>query len=299
MSLKSLNMMLRFMPLRSVRPCDPSQALRNGSQIAPYHCSKSLSWPGDSGSKPAVKLQPSAFSGASLRSRAKVSSEWEDDPEHSVVPRKLRSKVTRKISPELHTLSFDDIPEGNQKALRTPKEDKTLVTNKRDDVVFGLSPCLLALTQGRRKVSRLFVKDGEDQQRDAVRKVCEEAMKRDVQIKWVQKRDLDKISNGRVHQGICLQASPLQYLREWSGKPKKTAHRNQIPLWLVLDGIQDPMNLGAILRSAYFLGVDRIASSLQNRYMLYLRMYVIIDRLSGSMLTYVLYLTLAVPLHLS
>ncbi|KAK7919408.1 hypothetical protein WMY93_010692 [Mugilogobius chulae] len=50
---------------------------------------------------------------------------------------------------------------------------------------------------------------------------------------------------GRVHQGVCLQASPLTYVTEkeqcasWflNGKDKN------MPLWLILDSVQDPMNL--------------------------------------------------------
>ncbi|KAL2094278.1 hypothetical protein ACEWY4_008997 [Coilia grayii] len=283
MSRKSHNMymLFRLMSLRSVNLSDVSQAIRKGSQIAPYHSSKSLSWPSDSGQKPVVKLRRSAFGSANLRRKAKVSSEWEDGPQHymdssqTLVGRNHHSEMTpatlkrrtgakHKIPSELRILSLEDLPAGNQKALGASKADKPLVTDKRDDVVFGLYPCLLALTQGRRKVTRVFVKASEGQQKDALQEVCEEAVKRDVQIKWVSKRDLDKLTHGRVHQGVCLQASPLQYLREWSVAPQKPEPRNKTPLWLVLDGIQDPMNLGAILRSAYFLGVDRIASSIQN-----------------------------------
>lgn len=282
----------RLMALRSVRPCDLSQTMTKDSQIALYHCSKSLSWSNKSDSKRVVNVRRSIINSGGFRSRAnvKVSSEWKDNPAQStdssqpVVPYKPRnvSKVTptraeKKISPELHALRLEDLPERNPKTFRTYKEDKPSVKGKQDDFVFGLAPCLMALTQGRRKVSTLFVKDGEGQQRDALQKVCEEAIKRDIEIKWIPKRELDKMTHGRLHQGVCLQASPLQYLREWSVRPNKTESPNQLPLWLVLDGIQDPMNLGAILRSAYFLGVDRIASSLENRYEspLYVCMYVL------------------------
>ncbi|KAM9837134.1 rRNA methyltransferase 1, mitochondrial [Aulostomus maculatus] len=70
------------------------------------------------------------------------------------------------------------------------------------------------------------------------------------------------MSSGGVHQGVCLQASPLGYLTE-DPSPRRGKVAT-MPLWLVLDRIQDPMNLGAILRSAYFLGVDRVASSLHH-----------------------------------
>ncbi|KAK7165242.1 hypothetical protein R3I94_003570 [Phoxinus phoxinus] len=121
----------------------------------------------------------------------------------------------------------------------------------------------MALTQGRRRPSRLFVKNGEGPQRDVILRVCQEALSRGVQIQRVSKQTLDKMCGGKVHQGLCLQASFLGFINV---ERPITSHevKNHKALWLVLDGVQDPMNLGAILRSAYFLGVDRIVCSIQN-----------------------------------
>ncbi|KAK5881623.1 hypothetical protein CesoFtcFv8_022402 [Champsocephalus esox] len=152
---------------------------------------------------------------------------------------------------------------GERKEWPVGERNKSSMDSKAEkyEVVFGIAPCVLALTQGRRKPRKLFVKDGEASHRASVLNVCEEAHRRGVQIQRVSKNDLDKMSSGRVHQGVCLQASPLGYLTEdRDSKP----NAGDTPLWLVLEKIQDPMNLGAILRSAYFLGVDRVVSSLRD-----------------------------------
>lgn len=165
-----------------------------------------------------------------------------------------------KVSSELRKLCLEDFSgvEGRQLGQKA-----TLDSNSENhDIVFGIAPCFLALSQGRRKAFKLFVKDGEATQRASVLKVCEEANSRGVQICHVSKRDLDKMSLGRVHQGVCLQASRLDYLTKASCNTLRNKGNNGPPLWLVLEEIQDPMNLGAILRSAYFLGVDRVVSSL-------------------------------------
>ncbi|KAG8008788.1 rRNA methyltransferase 1 [Nibea albiflora] len=155
---------------------------------------------------------------------------------------------------------MEDFPAEKERQL---KQKSTLDSQEKNyEIVFGISPCLLALTQGRRKTHKLFVKDGEASLRASILKVCEEARWQGVQIHRVSKKDLDKMSSGRVHQGVCLQASPLSYLTE--NRDSAPNRNNSTPLWLVLEGIQDPMNLGAILRSAYFLGVDRVASSLHS-----------------------------------
>lgn len=173
------------------------------------------------------------------------------------------SKTERKVSSELQKLRFDDFSESETKRILRHIQIES--NEEQLEIVFGVAPCLLALTQGRRRLSRLFVKNGEGPQRDAILRVCQEAVRRGVQIQRVSKQTLDKMCGGKVHQGLCLQASSLGFVNV---ERPMTSHevRNHRALWLVLDGVQDPMNLGAILRSAYFLGVDRIASSIQNRW---------------------------------
>ncbi|XP_028991186.1 rRNA methyltransferase 1, mitochondrial [Betta splendens] len=170
-----------------------------------------------------------------------------------------RKVEDHRLSSEVRKLCLDDFPAARER----PGRQRSAPESKAEtyDVVFGIAPCLLALTQDRRKARKLFVKDGEASHRASMLKVCEEARLRGVQIQRVGKKDLDKMCSGRVHQGVCLQASPLHYLTD----ARETAPRSDLPrLWLVLENIQDPMNLGAILRSAYFLGVDRVASSLRH-----------------------------------
>lgn len=170
-----------------------------------------------------------------------------------------KEKNASKVSLELRKLCLDDSPGGKRKQLR---QKAAVDSNSHSyEIVFGIAPCLLALSQGRRKAFKLFVKDGEATERASVLKVCEEAHSRGVQICHVSKKDLDKMSLGRVHQGVCLQATRLDYLTKTSCNTHASKNCNRPPFWLVLEQIQDPMNLGAILRSAYFLGVDRVASS--------------------------------------
>ena len=163
---------------------------------------------------------------------------------------------------DLHKLSFEDFTADSEKPVRG-NVARDAKDERNYDVVFGISPCLLALTMGRRKPFQLLVKEGDVSRRTSVIKVCEEAHRRGVQIKRVTKKHLDRISTGRVHQGVCLQASTLSFLTEETAFPS-VKRSDILPLWLVLDGIHDPMNLGAILRSAYFLGVDRVVTSLHN-----------------------------------
>lgn len=80
-------------------------------------------------------------------------------------------------------------------------------------------------------------------------------------------RALDVLCRGRPHQGVCLEASPLPFRSLRDAEEPQPGHgesgRRQ-RLWLVLEHIQDPMNLGALLRAAYFLGVDRVVATHSN-----------------------------------
>ncbi|MBN3304196.1 MRM1 methyltransferase, partial [Amia calva] len=166
-----------------------------------------------------------------------------------------------RISSEVRNLSKEDLPKRKPK---TPQRARAEGGGKDSEIVFGVAPCLLALSQGRRTMTKLYVKKGRVLQRGDVQEVYERARRLGLEVQQVSKKELDQICSGRVHQGICLEASPLGYLPAEGASERDCVDSTETPLWLLLDGIQDPMNLGAILRSAYFLGVDRIASSLRN-----------------------------------
>ncbi|KAE8283911.1 rRNA methyltransferase 1, mitochondrial [Larimichthys crocea] len=246
----------------------PGLISRVGSQFASYHFTATLLCPEDSTAlkrrrrvsiASSVQRKPVASDGWQDRERSGQSKAWKNDIPALQKPNQRRGEDNR-VSSELRKLCMEDFPADRERQLKQKSTPDSKAENY--EIVFGIAPCVLALTQGRRKAHKLFVKDGEASLRASMLKVCEEAHRRGVKIHRVSKKDLDKMSSGRVHQGVCLQASPLRYLTENSDSAPK--RNNNTPLWLVLEGIQDPMNLGAILRSAYFLGVDRVASSLRS-----------------------------------
>lgn len=247
--------------------------IRVSSECASYHSSSALLERKNSEAKPGARKRRSVLTSSGFQHRPVGAGMWNDQPQCDDIPentaskkvwrrevsgpRESRSAGEVRVSSELVKLSLEDFPKEREKVIKDLKEDRNCET------LFGVSPCLLAITQGRRKAWKLFVKEGEASKRASVQQVWGEALRRRVQVQRVSKKDLDKMCSGRVHQGVCLQASPLGYLSE-ENTSNPHIDNNKIPLWLVLDEVQDPMNLGAIIRSAYFLGVDRIACSLHN-----------------------------------
>lgn len=238
----------------------------DGTQHALYHNSKMFCCPKDTGYKVFQRVRHNPFKASGHLSRTVRPSEKSSGPD-------LGSGSKRRVSSELQKLSLEDLRKPEPEPQKLPKKAKARVNNIRlqsenqDELVFGVAPCLLALTEGKRKLTQLFVKRTEGRQRKSVEKVCEEAVMRGVPIRHITKREMEKMVGGAVHQGLCLRASPLSFItkEKFSSQQGNWHGGNPCPLWLVLDRVQDPMNLGSVLRSAYFLGVDRVASSIHNR----------------------------------
>lgn len=238
------------------------------TQHAAYTCTRALFFPRDSVSESDERFTSNKLKKTFVSRERKYAPTRDDFLKSTKTQRREShaapsSKTERKVSSDLQKLRFDDFSKSETRRILRHIQKDSESNEEQLDIVFGVGPCLLALTQGRRRPSRLFVKNGEGPQRDVILRVCQEAVSRGVQIERVSKQTLDKMCGGKVHQGLCLQASSLGFINV---ERPITSHeaRNHRALWLVLNGVQDPMNLGAILRSAYFLGVDRIVCSIQN-----------------------------------
>ncbi|XP_030089358.2 rRNA methyltransferase 1, mitochondrial isoform X2 [Serinus canaria] len=143
-----------------------------------------------------------------------------------------------------------------------------LERTKGSEILFGVAPCWLALARARRALFRLFLKEQRGGPGRPLRaELALQAAARGVPVLHVPGRALDTLCRGRPHQGVCLEAAPLPFrsLRDAEEpRPGDGESGGRQLLWLVLEHIQDPMNLGALLRSAYFLGVDRVVATHSN-----------------------------------
>ncbi|XP_062968568.1 rRNA methyltransferase 1, mitochondrial [Cynocephalus volans] len=138
-----------------------------------------------------------------------------------------------------------------------------LAPTPRLELLFGLSPCLLALRASRRRVSRLLLQAGKAGLQGERAKLLQEAEARDIPVLRPRRRKLDALCGYQVHQGVCMEVNPLRP-RPWTEAGEANPGDDPQQLWLVLEGLQDPRNLGAVLRSAHFLGVDKVITSQRN-----------------------------------
>jgi 23S rRNA (guanosine2251-2'-O)-methyltransferase len=116
-------------------------------------------------------------------------------------------------------------------------------------VVYGINPVLEALRAGR--VTRLLV-GARQYGRLAPR--LEAAAGGAVRLEVVDETTLDRAARGGAHQGVVAEMAPP---RRWT-IPELVAAAARPPLFVVLDGVEDPRNVGAILRTCEAAGVDGV-----------------------------------------
>ena len=89
---------------------------------------------------------------------------------------------------------------------------------------------------------------------DRFREILSLAVKSNLPVLEVMRPELDRmVSRDTVHQGVALKVPPYEYAHPID-LLEKTVDRNQTPLFVALDGVTDPRNLGAIIRSVAALG---------------------------------------------
>ncbi|MCE5248152.1 23S rRNA (guanosine(2251)-2'-O)-methyltransferase RlmB [bacterium] len=119
-------------------------------------------------------------------------------------------------------------------------------------VVVGFHPVRTAFELHPRKIERLLLARGQrDHRTQQLVKLAEE---HHVPYQQVPKEALDRLADGAQHQGVAAKLSGAELL----GEDELIDKLPENALALVVDGVQDPRNLGAILRTAAAMGVDGV-----------------------------------------
>ena len=118
----------------------------------------------------------------------------------------------------------------------------------------GRNAVLEAFRSGK-CVDKLFVLDR--CQDGPVRTIIREARKKDTIINFVQKERLDQLSETGAHQGVIAQVAAYEYstVEDILNKAKE---KGEAPFIFLLDDIEDPHNLGAIIRTANLAGAHGV-----------------------------------------
>ena len=123
-----------------------------------------------------------------------------------------------------------------------------------DDVLVGRNAVSEALKSGH-SINRLLIANGDLQ--GSVREIIALAKERQVNIEFVERGKIEKIAAGHRHQGVLAYAAPVEYV-DLEDILQTAGQKGKEPFLLLLDELEDPHNLGALLRTADAVGVDGV-----------------------------------------
>lgn len=150
----------------------------------------------------------------------------------------------------------------NQRSNRKPNsKERNSGTNSsesqhQEDFVIGRHAASETLHQlDNDRINKIFIQDSLSN--DFSREVYQIAQKKNLMIQKVPKQKLDKLSDDQNHQGIIVAITPYAYatIDDLFDHAKAQDHD---PFFVILDNLEDPHNLGSIMRTADAVGVDGI-----------------------------------------
>ena len=122
-------------------------------------------------------------------------------------------------------------------------------------LIWGRHPVLEALRAGR-PIDRIYLAQG-SRPIGIVGEILRLGDERGVRVQWVDRRALDRMSDGANHQGVVADAASYQY-RTLEDLTTRGGPAPGLPFLLALDSLEDPQNFGTLLRSADAAGVDGV-----------------------------------------
>lgn len=149
--------------------------------------------------------------------------------------------------------------DGTKRTIMNIKRNKFLrKQNKEDeDLIYGLNSAYAVLTKNERIVKDVMVTENLNLKRKVHRKTYEHIFhilaKRNIEIKKVPKKEMDKIASGFMHNDIILKTQPrhMKSLSDFFTNIKNFSKNNT---YICLHNVYDNMNIGNICRSIYFFG---------------------------------------------
>ena len=125
---------------------------------------------------------------------------------------------------------------------------------KYEDQVEGRNSVLELLESGK-DINKIYIEKGEKQ--GSIHKIIAKAKERKIVLVEVEKNKLKQMATTENYQGVIAIVPPFEYC-DVDDILKEAEKRNEKPLIILLDGIEDPHNLGAIIRTAETAGVHGV-----------------------------------------
>ncbi|MCM1134993.1 MAG: 23S rRNA (guanosine(2251)-2'-O)-methyltransferase RlmB [Clostridium sp.] len=141
--------------------------------------------------------------------------------------------------------------------MKNEKNKKTAGAEERqanEFIIEGRNPVIEAFRSGK-TIDRVYIQDGCKD--GPILTIKREAAKRNAQIKYVGKERLDQMSETGRHQGVIACAAAYEY-KTVEDMLRLAEEKKEQPFLIFLDNIEDPHNLGAIIRTANLAGAHGV-----------------------------------------
>lgn len=146
-------------------------------------------------------------------------------------------------------------PARTERPERTERrqEEKSFDDAPAANVIIGRNPLMEALKNDR-EIEKILVGKGAE---GSVTKIVAMAKDKGIPLYQSDKQTLDRIACGRPHQGVIAYASAYSY-STMEDVYAKAAAKDEVPFVIILDNLEDPHNLGAIMRTAECAGAHGV-----------------------------------------
>ncbi len=122
-------------------------------------------------------------------------------------------------------------------------------------LIFGVLPVLEALRAEKRRIEKILVADGAKEKR--LFEILDLAQRKGVQFQKIPRENFSRyVENGVNHQGVIAFVAAANYVD--AEKLLEEIYAKENALLVILDGVEDPRNLGAILRGVECAGADGV-----------------------------------------
>lgn len=142
----------------------------------------------------------------------------------------------------------------SSKKIISSNEENKQDEKRFDDQIEGRNSVLELLESGK-DVNKIFVTRGE--KHGSINKILGIAKERKIIVVEKDKKQMDEMAQEENYQGVIAIVPPFEYV-EISDILQVAKERNEDPFVIVLDGIEDPHNLGSIIRTAETAGVHGV-----------------------------------------
>lgn len=158
-------------------------------------------------------------------------------------PQERRSRKFEKEASRRKRLQMEAEPKRREEPRELP-----------DDVLVGRNAVTEALKSGR-GINKLWIASGDRE--GSVSEIAALAKERGIVVQYVERAKIEALAGGHRHQGVLAYVAPVPYA-ELDDILKAAEEKGEAPFLVLLDELEDPHNLGALLRTADATGVHGI-----------------------------------------